>query len=110
MAKPVVCKACGTNGHYQTFCPYKKRKPIPKRGKHAKKWETFRDTVAKPYLDAKYGRVCSKPGCSETTNLDVDHIKKRGSNPQLRYELTNLRYLCRPHHIEETDRLYWSKK
>lgn len=86
------------------------RNPIPQRGKHAKKWETFRDKVAKPYLDKKYGRVCSVEGCDVTNPLDVDHIKSRGAHPELRYEVTNLRYLCRPHHIERTGAPRWGAK
>lgn len=117
MAVERLCKICGTRIRvYNTIqnkcreCTLKNAKPIPQRGKHAHLWATFRDKVAIPYLDKKYGHVCSKPGCSVTTNLDVDHIKKRGSNPDLRYDVKNLRYLCRPHHIEETDQLHWSKK
>lgn len=110
MPKQIICSNCGSNRHYQTFCPWKKRKPISQRGKQARLWETFRDKVAIPYLDKKYGHVCSIKGCTETKNLDVDHIKKRGSHPHLKFDVKNLRYLCRPHHIQETDRLHWSDK
>ena len=103
MPKEVICTNCGSNRHYQTFCPYKKRKPIAQRGKHAKLWETFRDKVAKPYLDNKYGHVCNVKGCTETENLDVDHIKGRGSHADLRYDVKNMQYLCRAHHRLKTD-------
>ena len=83
-------------------------KPIAQRGKHAKQWATFRDKIAKPYLDKKYGRVCSVVGCEETENLDVDHIFSLGAHPELRYVVTNLRYLCRPHHRARTDVAGWS--
>lgn len=86
------------------------QKPIRQQGKEAQKWRTFRDKVAIPYLDAKYGHVCSVVGCNETQNLDVDHIFPRGSHPELRYVVTNLRYLCRPHHIKVTGVPQWSKK
>lgn len=86
------------------------QKPIAQRGKQARKWETFRDKVAIPYLDKKYGHVCSVEGCTQTQNLDVDHIKPRGSHPELRYDVTNLRYLCRAHHIERTGVVRWTKK
>jgi predicted restriction endonuclease len=104
-----LCKNCDSPYHYQTFCPQKKRKPIAARGKHAKLWEVFRDKVAIPYLDKKYGHVCSVAGCSETKNLDVDHIKNRGSNPDLRYDVKNCQYLCRAHHAEKTGLPQWSK-
>lgn len=114
MAVQRMCKDCGKSiivwSTAQTRCPKcqlgrskaKPRKPINKRGKHAKLWQGFRDTVAKPYLDKKYGHVCSVKGCMETENLDVDHIKGRGSNPQLRYDVKNMQYLCRSHHIKKT--------
>lgn len=82
-------------------------KPIRQQGKHAKQWASFRDKVAKPYLDKKYGHVCSVVGCNETENLDVDHIFSRGAHPELRYVVTNLRYLCRPHHRARTDKANW---
>lgn len=110
-----LCKICGKQirifNSMQNKCRdclLKHAKPIPQRGKEARLWETFRDKVAIPYLDKKYGHVCSIPGCGRTTALDVDHIKKRGSHPGLKYDVKNLRYLCRPHHIEETDKLHWS--
>jgi hypothetical protein len=86
------------------------RKPIKQQGKEAAKWKTFRDKVAIPYLDNKFGHVCSKEGCTETENLDVDHIKTRGAHPELRYVVTNMRYLCRPHHIEVTGVPRWTPK
>lgn len=105
-----LCKICGTKIiAYTTLqnkcrdCTIKKAKPIPQRGKQARLWVGFRDKVAKPYLDKKYGRICSVRGCIETENLDVDHIKTRGAHPELRYDVKNMRYLCRPHHREVTD-------
>ena len=110
------CKICGiqiliynSTQNKCRDCTIKNAKPIPQQGKHARLWVTFRDKVAIPYLDKKYGHVCSHKGCTVTTNLDVDHIKKRGSNPDLRYDVKNLRYLCRPHHREATDKLHWTK-
>lgn len=99
----VLCKNCGSTRHYQTFCPFKKRQKISQFGKHAKAWAAFRDKVAKPYLDMKFGHVCAVAWCTETKNLDVDHIKGRGSHPRLRYDVNNLQYLCRNHHRLKTD-------
>ncbi len=96
--KKPLCSNCGSEYHYQTFCPYKKNKAIKQRGKKTEIYETFRDKVAKPYLDKKYGHVCSFKGCTETENLDVDHIKTRGAHPELKMDVKNLRYLCRYHH------------
>lgn len=53
--------------------------------------------MAIPYLDNHYGHICSVLDCAET-QVDIDHILTRGAHPELKYNLTNLRYLCRPHH------------
>ena len=115
MAIERLCKICGIKiTVYNTIqnkcraCTLKNAKPIPQRGKHVKLWETFRDKVAIPYLDKKYGHVCAVKGCGETRNLDVDHIKNRGSNPNLRYDVKNVQYLCRKHHMEKTGTPQWS--
>lgn len=99
MAKP--CSVCGSSYHTATFCYRAKKKPVKKIGRRGAEYIRWRDEVAIPYLDATYGRVCSYPGC-KTTKVDVDHIKKRGSNPKLKMSLSNVRYLCRTHHIEAT--------
>ena len=112
-----LCKVCGTKiVVYNTIqnkcrsCTLKNAKPIPQQGKHARLWVTFRDKVAIPYLDKKYGHVCAFEGCTATENLDVDHIKNRGSNPDLRYDVKNLQYLCRKHHQMKTGQPQWTKK
>lgn len=93
-----ICQVCGALGHSKFYCKERKRKPISHRGKQALIYEAFRDKVAIPYLDERYGHVCSFKGCNKTEGLDVDHIRPRGSNPHLKLEVTNLRYLCREHH------------
>lgn len=83
----------------------RKSKPIRQKGKRTLEYERWRDTVAKPYLDKTYGRVCSSCAGSRCGNnqLDVDHIQNRGSHPELRMELSNVRYLGRfPCHYEKT--------
>jgi hypothetical protein len=99
----ILCTNCGSKYHYQTFCPYKKKKAISQRGKQTLLYEAFRDTVAKPYLDNKYGHVCSYKGCTRTEGLDVNHKKSRGAHAELKFELKNLEYLCREHHSLFTD-------
>jgi len=105
-----LCSICGSNKHYQTFCPFKKRKPIAQRGKQTKIYETFRDTVAKQYLDKKYGHVCSVRSCEVSDQLDIDHILTRGAHPELKLDVKNLRYICRPHHRMVTDGIQLSFK
>ncbi len=96
------CKHCDSHLHSSFYCFRKPRKPISQRGERAIEYEKWRDTVAKPYLDKKFGHVCSVLGCN-ATQVDVDHIKNRGSNPHLKMKLDNVQYLCRAHHREKTD-------
>lgn len=100
MIKSRPCKICQSVYHTAMF--HKPRKPIKKKGKRTLEYEEWRDNIAKPYLDKKYGHICSKGLCNITTGLDVDHIIKRGSHPELKMSLSNVRYLCRPHHQEIT--------
>ncbi|WP_133961943.1 MULTISPECIES: hypothetical protein [unclassified Rathayibacter] len=113
-AGPVVrkCKGCGTAitvyNSIRSRCRSSKiarAMQIPQQGKQARLWTTFRDEVARAFLGKNFGYVCSREGCSVTTNLDVDDIQKRGFHPELKFVASNLRYLCRTHHIEETDQL-----
>ena len=115
MSVEYLCKGCNRAfrryNTAQTRCgrcqlarsKQKPPKPIRQQGKHARLWQSFRDKVAKPYLDKRYGHVCSVKGCGATTSLDVDHIKNRGSAPHLRYDVKNMQYLCRDHHRRKTD-------
>lgn len=101
------CLVCGARAYSDHCVRHKprtplKRTPIKQRGKQYYKYQDWRDTVAIPYLDAHYGHICAVLGCFET-QVDVDHIKERGSRPDLKYDVTNIRYLCRPHHRLITD-------
>lgn len=108
--RPVVCKYCGSvNKHYSTWCIMKpmtkqstklRQTHIKKAGKQYDKWKAFREDVAIPYLEATYGHTCRC--CGAHGELDIDHIQSKGSHPSLKYELTNLQYLCRfpCHHMK----------
>lgn len=112
-----ICKVCGVKIKvYNTIqnrcrdCTLKNVKPIKHRGKQAKVWETFRDFVARPYLDKKYGIGCSRCGVWPAKKddgtyyrHDVDHKKGRGSHAELRLDVKNMTYLCRKCHQEKTD-------
>lgn len=96
------CKYCGETTHYPFQCRLnpKPRKRIKQKGKNTLKYEKWRDTVAKPYLDS-LGHRCVL--CGNTQHLDVDHIKTRGSRADLKMVLTNVQYLCRDCHRMKTD-------
>lgn len=98
----MVCRVCHKRAYSDYCVRHKPRKPITQRGKQYKKYQSFKTLQAHPYLTEKYGRVCSVIGCMES-EVDIDHIEERGSRPDLKYELTNLRYVCRPHHRLITD-------
>ena len=106
-----LCKNCGRSfPRYNTtvticqVCAYNKytkpNKPIAKRGKKSKEYDDWRINVAIPYLDKQYGHRCAI--CGVDGKLDIDHIQKRGSHPELKMQITNVRYLCRNCHIKET--------
>ena len=100
------CSVCGKRA-YSDFCmQHKPRKRIAQKGKQSKEYDTWRDEVAKPYLDATYGRVCADCGGKRCGNrqLDVDHIRKRGMGGarSKTFDINNVQYLGRfPCHFEK---------
>lgn len=107
--KEPVCKHCGAVGqHYSTFCikaPKKALKRVRrprKNGKEYERWRKFREEVAIPYMDKHYGHFCR---CCKRDDapLDIDHIIGKGSNPALKYQLSNLQYLDRVCHYWKTN-------
>lgn len=104
-----ICKLCGAKIKiFNTIqnkcrdCTYKTAKPIPKRGKEYSKYETWKKVMAIPYLTERYGYKCDI--CKKTNvPLDVAHKKTRGARHDLKYNVMNVRFLCRPCHRLETD-------
>lgn len=102
------CNICGARS-YSDYCfIHKPRKAIKRikrpiqQGKEYERYKKFRDEVAIPYLDKNFGHKCRCCGTAE--RLDVDHIHSRGSRPELKYQLSNLQWLCRsPCHRNKTD-------
>lgn len=79
---------------------HKPRIQITKKGKEYLRWEKFRKDTAIPYLDNTFGHACRC--CGVGGALDIDHIHGKGSHPQLKYQLSNLQYLCRNCHHNKT--------
>jgi 5-methylcytosine-specific restriction endonuclease McrA len=99
------CKLCQQFGHYPYKCRLNPKKPksikrLSRRGLIYKQW---RDDVAKPYLIAKDGYKCALCGSTDR-KLDIDHIAKRrmGGAPSRTMNINNVRFLCRPCHIDIT--------
>lgn len=89
MAK--YCTICGKRAYSDYCVTHKPRKPITQRGKRTIEYETWRDTIARPFLDS-LGRQCAI--CGSINNLQIDHILNRGSRPDLKMSLSNVQYLC----------------
>jgi len=77
-------------------CTIEKTKPITKQGKRSLEYEEWKKKVAIPYLNKTQGKFCSECMREPDNNyrLEVDHIKKRSTHPELRMDLKNIRYLC----------------
>lgn len=97
---PKPCQVCGSDKHTKTFCFYAKKKKPNQLGRRGNEYIEWRDNIAIPHLDSTYGHKCAS--CGVGGKLDVQHIKKRGSHPELRMELSNVEYLCRSCHIKAT--------
>jgi 5-methylcytosine-specific restriction endonuclease McrA len=98
-------------------CVVKNTKTIPKQGKVTKLYNKWRDLIAIPYLDQRFGRACAKCGTMPPMNDDgsygryeVDHIKNRSTHPELRMDVKNVQYLCTNCHREKTGTIKWTKK
>lgn len=98
------CIVCG-NRAYSDYCfQHKPKKRITQKGRATIEYEEWRDTVAIPYLNKHFGRVCAACGGERCHNrqLDVDHKIKRGSRADLKMDLNNVQYLGRfPCHFEK---------
>ena len=67
---------------------------INPRGNATLIYESWKHTIAIPYLEATFPHTCAL-GCGETNQLDVGHILPRSTRPDLKMELTNVRWECR---------------
>lgn len=86
-----VCLVCSKRA-YSAYCTvHKPRKPISRQGKHYNLWQKTR----REFIKRNPNNICDVCGGKAT---DIDHIKTRGSRPDLRYELSNLRWICRNCH------------
>lgn len=104
------CKICGqpftTWSSLQTKC-YTCTPKIKQVGKQGMKYNTWRDTVARPYVikrDGRYCYDCMKRGkIKPPLGHDLHHMNGRGEN---KYSLDDLRYLCRKCH-QARHNIYW---
>lgn len=103
--KPVVCKHCGSKWHYSSMCP-NIQKPIPRQSAKEISYQVWKETVARPFLTKRDGNSCHCCGrpAWEGEKLDIEHELGKGSHPELKKDLDNLRLFCRiPCHRNKTD-------
>lgn len=119
MAKNPKCTHCNKEGHYQTFCPNKPRKPIKSKVTEMS-WEQYQDKKSKPKekpkpikkisdkqkkINVAYmalrkvfmhtNPVCQFKGCS-SKSTECHHVKGRGKEYML--DTTTWMALCSHHH------------
>lgn len=104
--KTPFCKSCLREGHYKTFCPFTRRKPINKRSTKQEQYDTWLESVARPFLIQRDGNycICCKRAAKVGEKLDIEHTLTKGSRPDLKRDLNNLTLMCRfPCHRSKTD-------
>lgn len=86
---------------------WKQSKPIPVKGKVTKRWDKFRADWFKDnpgnWLGLYACHYCGQ--WFPKAQIDLDHVKNRGSHPELRFDLSNIVMACRPCHRKKTDRV-----
>lgn len=99
------CKHCGKDNHFSFQC-FKIKKPINKQSDKEKEYQNWKEGVARPYLilrDGNYCSCCKRPARARE-KLDIEHTLTKGSRPDLKKDLNNLKLFCRiPCHRLKTD-------
>jgi hypothetical protein len=99
------------NKHYtfQCFLAPQKAPTVRKRPRQQsikeKDYQVWLKEVARPFVIARDGDICQ---CCKSVHYphDLDHIKNKGSHPELKRSLDNLQILGRfPCHRHKTDGL-----
>lgn len=102
----LLCKICGSEWHYQTFCPYKKNKRPKQQSDKELEYQEWKEQVARPAVierDGNHCQCCLRPAYEEE-KLDLDHKDGKGSHPKDKRNIKKLQLLCRfPCHRNKTD-------
>ncbi len=72
-------------------------------GRRAQEQSLWIREVGRPAVIERDGETCVC--CGATSNLTVDHIKTKGSRPDLKKDIANLQLLCFYCHRLKTDKL-----
>jgi len=108
----LTCKQCGKRS-YSEWCwrhkprkPIESKKPIPKQSDKEKEYQKYKEEVLRPALIERDGNncwCCGRPAYVDE-KLDIEHKLTKGSRPDLKRELRNLRLYCRyPCHDNKTN-------
>lgn len=76
---------------------------ISRYGKRARELSQWIREVGRPAVIARDGEACVC--CGTPYDLTIDHIKTKGSRPDLKRDIDNLQLLCYPCHRLRTDHL-----
>lgn len=96
-----LCKACGSQWHYKTFCPYIRKKAIKKIGKQAKLNQEDRMKWLATNPPDAYGEwkcyLNISPHCFRRVDigtLNIEHVRSKVRRPDLRHDLSNMKPAC----------------
>lgn len=96
MAK--TCTTCGKRS-YSDYCVQHKPKKQPKAGKHTLKDRQENKKFRESKLNHEGYLICER--CGSWFGSDADHIKKKSTHPELRYDEKNKQILCRDCHVDK---------
>lgn len=100
------CIVCGKRA-YSNYCvQHKPRKRIPQQSAKEMDYQYWKETEARPFLIKRDGNechCCGRPALF-SEKLDIEHTEGKGSHPERKRDLTNLRLFCRyPCHDNKTN-------
>ena len=97
MSRVCAWKGCerGTRSH--ELCLFHRPKKVPRTGKHTNKDKYENRKFRESRLNHEGYLVCDS--CNSWFGSDTDHIKKKSTHPDLRYDEANKQILCRDCHI-----------
>jgi 5-methylcytosine-specific restriction endonuclease McrA len=112
MAKTCQYTEC-TRGCYGSFCIiHKPRKPLPaptrrikQQSAKEKQYQVYKESEMRPAVIARDGNncyCCTRPAYPGE-KLDLEHTLTKGSRPDLKRDIANIKLYCRPCHNNKTD-------
>lgn len=102
------CLVCGKRAYSDYCVRHKPRKRIPQQSAKELDYQEWKEQVARPAVISRDGNncfCCGRPAMSDE-KLDLEHTKGKGSRPDLKQDISNLRLFCRfPCHRNKTDNI-----